>query len=153
EPPAAAKPAVTASSRSEPAKAEPKPLPQGPNKLVFCRGLHLTLIDPDGKNEKTALKTDVYLDSEDYCLSPDGKCVAVSYPEKPDGPAKKILIRELGKDGPWTDLGPGSRVFWSGDGTQLLLAVSPDGAPGNSLERSHHLVNPATKARTEVKLP
>jgi RNA polymerase sigma factor (sigma-70 family) len=133
--------------------ARTKPLPQGPNKIVFCRGQDLARIDPDGTNEKTVAQVDGNLDSEDYCLSPDGRWVAVSYLE-PHATRKTIRIRELGKDGPWTDLGPASRVFWSGDGTELLLLdVPPTGPPGTPGRRSHELVNPVTQARTEVKLP
>jgi hypothetical protein len=141
--PAAPKPAARA-----------KPLPQGPNKIVFCRGQDLTRIDPDGTNETAVARVDGNIDSEDYCLSPDGKRVAVSYWDGPAEAKETVRIRELGKDGPWTDLGPAGRVFWSGDGTELLLlGVPSDGAPGARRKRSHQLVNPATGARTAVKLP
>ncbi len=143
-----------------PVRAGPKPLPQGPNKLLFYRTGHLTLIDPDGKNEKKAVKIDdtVVLDSEDFRLSPDGKQIAaIAYAERPDAGGdflkKKIVVRELGKDGPGTDLGAGKFVFWSGDGTELLIAEFTYDAPGNAPASSHAIVNLATKARTAVKLP
>ena len=148
------------SAEPVPVRAGPKPLPQGPNKLLFYRTGHLTLIDPDGKNEKKAVKIDdtVVLDSEDFRLSPDGKQIAaIAYAERPDAGGdflkKKIVVRELGKDGPGTDLGAGKFVFWSGDGTELLIAEFTYDAPGGAPTSSHTIVNLATKARTAVKLP
>src|SRR5262249_51226002 len=46
--PAVALPPVARVPDLVPARAEPKPLPQGPNKLLFLRSGHLTMIDPDG---------------------------------------------------------------------------------------------------------
>ena len=143
-----------------PMRTVPKPLPQGPNKIAVSRAGHLVLIDPDGKNETKVLKLEdtVNLDSEDFRLSPDGKRIAViAYAERPgaggDFLNKKIVVRELGKDGPGTDLGVGKFVFWSGDGTELLIAEFTYGAPGAAPTTSHAIVNLATKARTAVKLP
>jgi RNA polymerase sigma factor (sigma-70 family) len=60
-----------------PAKVEPKPLPKGPNKLLFYRAGYLTMIDPDGKNEKKVSHDSDKFHPGDAKLSPDGKKLAV----------------------------------------------------------------------------
>ncbi len=60
-----------------PAKAEPKPLPQGPNKLLVFRAGTLVLIDPDGKNEKKVSEDRELYHTSGGRLSPDGKMLAI----------------------------------------------------------------------------
>lgn len=149
--------------------ARPAPVPQatvkhasgGPNRLLFYRTGHLVTSDPDGKDEKAGIKTDdgkVVFDCEDFRLSPDGKRVAVvAYAERPakaeDFRRTKILVRELTGDASAVDLGSGKVVCWSGDGKEVVIGGVTAGGPGKAPVMTHHIVNLATKARTEVKLP
>ena len=45
-------PLVVVANGTEPVPVQAKPMPQGPNKILFYRAGHLVLIDPDGKNDK-----------------------------------------------------------------------------------------------------
>src|SRR5580698_9739114 len=60
-----------------PAKVDPKPLPKGPNRLLFYNAGYLTTIDPDGKNETKVSEDRGKFHPGNAKLSPDGKKLAV----------------------------------------------------------------------------
>lgn len=97
--------------------AAPKALPKGPNKLLFYRAGHLTLIDPDGKNEKAVSQDRGKFHPGDAKLSPDGKQLAILIQEvsKPgEPPVRRLHVRALEEKEPGTDLGVSCQLFaWS----------------------------------------
>src|SRR5262249_16835099 len=61
--------------KAAPEAAKPKPLPEGPNRLLLGRFDRLSLVDPTGKNDKDVLKVSAF-GGDSVRLSPDGKRVA-----------------------------------------------------------------------------
>jgi RNA polymerase sigma factor (sigma-70 family) len=142
------------------AKADAKPLPKGPNKLLVWRKGELAMIDPDGTNEKTVIAQGEKggIHQTMFSLSPDGTKIAVVAPppNKDDNQRElqaHLFVRELGKDGPGTDLGPASMAHWAGDGTELFVCQFIDGQQPSDIRPTHTVINLATKARTPIKLP
>ncbi|HJZ55926.1 MAG TPA: sigma-70 family RNA polymerase sigma factor, partial [Gemmataceae bacterium] len=150
--------AVAAQNPTPAPKADPKPLPKGPNKLLVWRKGELVMLDPDGKNEKTVLGQGDKdgLHPHMFALSPDGTKVAIVAPpdEKGDGPLlAHLFVREVGKDGPGTDLGQAGMAQWSGDGTALAVSEFTDSSDPKDVRASHRIIDPATKGQTKVNLP
>ena len=143
-----------------PAKADPKPLPQGPNKILFYRSGHLTLIDPDGKNEKKVSKDRGLFHPGDAKLSPDGKKLAVLHrieiPNDPlpgERPMFFLHVRGLDEKEPGTNLGVQCQMFfWSPDGTEIVCTNSADEKP-RKMSATHGIVNVKSKKKTALKLP
>jgi Tol biopolymer transport system component len=147
------------------AKAEPKPLPQGPNKLLFYRSGTLTLIDPDGKNDKAVSKDRDKLHPHSSLLSPDGKTLAtlVLDPPPPDDgtPGAKrrtatLHVRGLDEKEPGTSLGVKGQVFaWAPDGAEIAVSDFEDGPPTGEKPPpvTSVVVNVKTKEATKLKLP
>jgi RNA polymerase sigma factor (sigma-70 family) len=144
-----------------PAKVDPKPLPKGPNKLLFWRAGNLTMIDPDGKNEKDVCedRSKIHPATETR-LSPDGKKLAVlesvgigGDPPPPGDQKHKLYVCELGEKETVTDLDITCLLFaWSPDGTQIATSDSVDG-PDVKIAAVHYLVNVKTKEKKSLKLP
>jgi Tol biopolymer transport system component len=150
-----AKPAPRPAARRE----QPKPAPKGPNMILFERAGHLTLIDPDGKNERKVTKDRGKFPREGAKLSPDGKRVAVllQEPVPPAGgqvpPKGKLFVRGLDEPEPGTNLGVECQLFfWSPDGAEIAYSDFEDGTD-KPPESAHGIVNVATKAKTPLKLP
>jgi Tol biopolymer transport system component len=141
------------------ARAEPKPLPQGPNKILFYRAGHLTLIDPDGKNEKQVSKDRGKFHPGDSRLSPDGKKVATLIQVTEPGnvtanrdPERQLYVRGLDEKEPGTDMGIRCQLFfWSPDGTQIACTDFVDGRD-KKLVSVHHIIDVKTKEKTALKL-
>jgi RNA polymerase sigma factor (sigma-70 family) len=144
-----------------PAKVEPKPLPKSPNKLLFYRSGHLTLLDPDGKNELKVSEDRGEFHPGDAKLSPDGKLLAVLIQEKAapagtngSGPARKLHVRELTEKEPGTDLEVECQLFtWSPDGTKIATTDFVDGPPDKKMVATNCLVDVKTKEKKMLKLP
>jgi RNA polymerase sigma factor (sigma-70 family) len=142
------------------AKADPKPLPKGPNKLLVWRKGELVMFDPDGTNEKTVVAQGEKggIHSLMFSLSPDGTKVAVVAPPPGQDDNQRefqahLFVRELGKDGPGNDLGPAGMARWSGDGAELFVCQFADGQQPKDVRATHFILNLATKERTSIKLP
>jgi RNA polymerase sigma factor (sigma-70 family) len=143
-----------------PAKADPKPVPAGPNKILLYRAGHLTMLDPDGKNEKQVSKDRGEFHPGDAKLSPDGKRIAVLIQLREDiaaglPPRRKLHVRGLDEKEPGTDLGVECQMFsWSPDGTEIACCDFVDGPPDKGPPAmSHFLINVKTKEKTNLKLP
>ena len=163
--PPAPKPAAVFALRfadPPPPKAAPKPLPKGPNKLLFTRDGRLTLIDPDGKNETKLDEADGKRHPAHVgLLSPDGTAVAIlvlgTLPPDDGTPGAKrapmsLHVRKLDEKEPGTDLGVQCQTFvWSPDGTEVACTEFEDGG-GKPPETTHFVVNVKTKAKTALKL-
>src|SRR5262249_51104552 len=138
-------------------RTQPKPLPQGPNKLLFYRAGHLTLIDPDGKNDKKVSEDRARFMPGDARLSPDGKKLAflIQIEENPQpgrDPRRALYVRGLEEKEPGTDMGVECQMFaWSPDGTELVYSDFVDG--DKKPETAHGIVHVKTKEKTTLKLP
>jgi Tol biopolymer transport system component/predicted DNA-binding protein (UPF0251 family) len=136
--------------------ADPKPLPKGPNKILFYRSGHLTLIDPDGKNDTKVSEDRGKFFPGTAKLSPDGKRLAVLLqPEDPpdarDG--RKLYVRGLSDPEPGTDLAVKCQMFsWSPDGTEIAYSNFVDG-PEKASDMTQGIVNVVTKETTNLKIP
>jgi RNA polymerase sigma factor (sigma-70 family) len=141
-----------------PAKVDPKPLPQGPNKILFYRAGHLTLIDPDGKNDRKVSEDRGEFHPGAAKLSPDGKTLAVLFqiltpPDPAASPRRKLYVRGLDEKEPGTDLGVECQHYeWSPDGTELVCCDYVDGIEKKP-STTHFLVNVKTKEKSPVKIP
>ncbi|MDB5305850.1 MAG: hypothetical protein JWO38_52 [Gemmataceae bacterium] len=141
--------------------ADPKPLPKGPNKILFYKDGHLTMIDPDGKNESKVTEDRGKFHPGDGHLSPDGKSIAYLIQvegggEPPDAgrdPRRKLYVKKLDDKEPGTDLGVECQLFaWSPDSTRIAVSDFVDGREKKPVA-VHHIVNVKTKEKTAVKLP
>jgi RNA polymerase sigma factor (sigma-70 family) len=152
------KPAITPGTRA----ADPKPLPKGPNKILFYRSGHLTLIDPDGKNDTKVSEDRGQFLPGTAKLSPDGKRLAVLLQAEPTpapvggigvAPRRKLYVRELTAPEPGTDLGVYCQMFfWSPDGTEIAYCDYVEG-PEKASDVTHGIVKVATKETTSLKIP
>lgn len=150
--PAVGKPgaSVPAAPRQAP---QPKAAPTGPNKILIYKAGKLTLIDPDGKNEKQLREDDDELRNVTARLSPDGKRLALMIPRV------GLYVRGLDEKGPGTDLGVSPMSFsWSPDGSEIYyryFRYPPDQKPGPGVipEVIQGTVNVKTKEKTILKLP
>jgi RNA polymerase sigma factor (sigma-70 family) len=140
-----------------PKTADPKPLPVGPNRILFSRRNVLSLIDPDGKNETTALtKERVEFHPNFVSLSPDGKSLAVIVPAAANpGEERKPELRVLALDGKDEGrlIGPVFYACWAADGTRLAVTNFPTDLTDREIKMTHDLVPLDGGARTKVELP
>jgi RNA polymerase sigma factor (sigma-70 family) len=151
QPPAAAQPTAP--------KAAPRPLPKSPNRILVYKSGHLTLIDPDGKNEKRVSHNRGEFIPGDAKLSPDGKQIAFlvqvqKSEDIPPGqdPRRKLYLRTLGEAEPGTDTGLECHTFeWSPDGSRLAACVV--GGDEKQPEVLHYLIDGKTGQRTTLRLP
>jgi RNA polymerase sigma factor (sigma-70 family) len=143
---------------SAPAQAAKKPQP-GPNRLLFYRQGHLTLIGPDGKGEKQVSTDRGKFHPGTARLSPDGRRVAflVDVGEKAApgfDPRRKIYVRGLDEEEPGTDLGIEGLLFcWSPDARQLVVTDRVRGDDPKEFKFVTRLVDVHTRKQTAVKLP
>jgi RNA polymerase sigma factor (sigma-70 family) len=141
-----------------PAKVEPKPLPKGPNKLLFYKSGHLAMIDPDGTNEKTVCEGQGKFHPDPSArLSPDGKKLAVLFHEtsSPENraPQRKLYVRELAEKELGTDLEVSCQLFaWSPDGTKIVTTDFVDGPQDKKPVTVHYLVDVKTKEKKTLML-
>lgn len=139
--------------------AAEKPQPKGPNKLLVYRAGHLTLLDPDGKNEQKVSQDRGKFHPGDSHLSPDGKLIAVLHQVNDpreggeSSPRRKLYVRKLDEKEPGTDLGVECQMFfWSADGTEIAFSEFVDGRE-KKLSATHGIVNVRAKEKTALKLP
>jgi RNA polymerase sigma factor (sigma-70 family) len=155
-------PAPKPVARLQPA-AQPAAKPvASPNRILFYRGGYLTMIDPDGKNEKRVSHDRGDKHPGDSKLSPDGKMLAVliQVPATPadEGktPKRKLYVRGIDEKEPGTDLGVEGdvQVFaWSPDGTKMVYAEFVDGPQDRDPNVTTAIVDVKSKTRTGVNLP
>src|SRR5207237_55724 len=91
-----------------------------------------------------------------FALSPDGSKVAVIHPPadvKENSVKAHLYIREVGTDGPETELGEAGMVAWSGDGSELAVCRFTDGKEPADIRATHAVYNLAKKEWTPIKLP
>jgi RNA polymerase sigma factor (sigma-70 family) len=161
-------PQTAANAKEEAGSQAPKPAAQQPQdkpgRLLFYRAGYLTLIGPDGKDEKQLTKDrDKYMTTNAW-LSPDGKRVAWLFqvgnvPIEDVGMPYKVYVRGLDEPEPGTDMnieGGFRDVTWSPDGSQVIVAecVSPaDLKAGRAHKIINWLVNVKTKEKSALPLP
>jgi Tol biopolymer transport system component len=124
--------------------------------LLFYLAGHLTMIDPDGMNEKKVSEDRGKFHPGDAKLSPDGKNLAVLIQNDADNQnrTRNLYVRELAEKEPGTDLGFACQMFsWSPDGTKIATSDFEDAPPDKSLVAVHYLVDLKTKEKTAIKLP
>jgi RNA polymerase sigma factor (sigma-70 family) len=144
---------------SAPAQDKGQATQKGPNQLLFYRQGHLTLIGPDGKDEKKVSTDRNKLLPDRGRLSPDGKWLAflVQVEENPPpgrDPRRKVYVRDLGEPEPGTDLGVEAQsLSWSPDGKQLVVTDFLRGDDPKDFETATWLVDVKTREKTAVKLP
>jgi len=145
-------------------RAAPAPVAKGPNKLLFYRTGHLTLIDPDGKNDKKVSENVSQFHPGEAKLSPDGAAIAFLISERvngtPQDPRSKpsdyrhrLFVRKLDEPEPGTDTGVTCEAFaWSPDGAEIASSdyVHADGTP---TDVTSCVFNLKTKKRTPLKFP
>jgi Tol biopolymer transport system component len=153
---------------SPPSKVDPKPAVKGLNKLLFYKAGHLTIIDPDGVNEKKVIEGEVEFSLGTGRLSPHGKKLAFHVategqslldpqpsPVELRVPKHKLYVRELseGKPGKDQDLDIICHQFaWSPDSTTIATTDVVNG-PDNRPVTVHYLVDVKTKEKKSLKLP
>lgn len=146
-------------------RATPAPAPpaKGPNKLLFYRTGHLTLIDPDGKGDRHVSENRGQFHPGDAKLAPDGTAIAFLIqvrvnggPLDPSTPADyrhRLYVRTLGGPEPGTDTGVTCKAFaWSPDGTEIACSdyAFPGGSPSDV---TSCVLNLKTKKTTPLRLP
>lgn len=166
EAPQAAQPPATPSViavRSAATKPDPKPVPKGPNKLIFRRNMQdattpgvLTIVDPDGKNEQALPDGDLEHQPYEMWFSPDGDRLAVingAIDPETKNLSYRLYVRKTADADTVTDLGVACRIAtWSADGTQLAC-TNWDGLDSTKWVYSSFLVDVETKKKTPLKLP
>ena len=142
--------------------ADGKSIPKGPNKLLVMRNGYLTLLDPDGKNERrVSTNPDLYHTSRAR-LFPDGKMLAIPIldPLPPDDgiPGAKLRtatlhVRGLDEKEPGTNLGVACMACaWSPDGTEVVCSQVLHSSNQIS-DATNVLINVKTKDKTTLKIP
>jgi RNA polymerase sigma factor (sigma-70 family) len=162
-------PQAAANAKQEAGSEAPKPAAQPPQdkpgRLLFYRAGHLTLIGPDGKDEKQVSKDrDKFMPSSAW-LSPDGKRVVCliqigNVPIQAVGMPYKVYVRGLDEPEPGTDMnvegGFYNPVTWSPDGSQLIVTEfvsAADRTAGRAPKIINWLVNVKTKEKSTLPLP
>jgi Tol biopolymer transport system component len=142
-------------------KTDPKPLPKGPNKLLFFESGILHMIDPDGKNEtKLSEKpSGILIIPTTLRLSPDGKKLAylavnTEKQERGKGPTRvvnhRLHFKELTDKGLGTDLEIDClSIAWSADGSQIATSDWIE----QQVSAIHYLVDVKTKEKKKLMLP
>jgi RNA polymerase sigma factor (sigma-70 family) len=162
-PPTPAAPPTPAFAAVQPAapKAAPRPAPKGPNKILIPKDGYLTLIDPDGKNEKRVCEHPVaVVPMTPARLSPDGKRVALLIEGQKHGDPlpssrgqRRLHLYTLGEPGPARDTGLVADLFaWSPDGTKLAATGVPP-FEGEAPPMSNFLIDVKTGEWTELSMP
>jgi RNA polymerase sigma factor (sigma-70 family) len=146
-------------SKTEEPKREAKQAQDGPGRLLFYRQGHLTLIGPDGKDEKRASEDrDKFMPGNAW-LSPDGKKIAfLVQVERKEAvgrdPRRKVYVRGLDDPEPGDDLGvEAQQLTWSPDGTELAVVDYVHGDDLKDLKFVNWVVNVKTKEKKALKLP
>jgi RNA polymerase sigma factor (sigma-70 family) len=128
-------------------------------RLLFYRAGHLTVISPDGKDEKKVSKDRAKFHPGPGWLSPDGKRVAFLVPiegqRRGTGePRLKVYVRGLDEPEPGTDLGVEAQMLaWSPDGKQLVATSVDVGEATKKPECVHWLVDVKTRVKRAPNLP
>jgi RNA polymerase sigma factor (sigma-70 family) len=148
---------------SAPGIERPAPaIPQaktGPGRLLFYRVGHLTLIKPDGKEEKRVSQDRNKFMPGDSRLSPDGKRIAFlvqidQEPARNRDPRRKVYVRALDEAEPGTDLDLETQMIcWAPDGKHLAVANMTYGDDPKDIKFANWLVNITTKEKMALKLP
>jgi RNA polymerase sigma factor (sigma-70 family) len=153
--PAAAPQAGTKQAAAAPPQARTQP---GSGRLLFYRAGHLTLISPDGKDEKRVSHNRAEFHPGESWLSPDGKQVAFLIQIEQGAvvgrdPRRKVYVRALDGPEPGTDLGVEAQwLSWSPDGAQLVAADPVHGDDPKALKFVNWLVDVKTREKTALKL-
>jgi hypothetical protein len=147
---------------AESPERKPQDRPATTGRLLFSRQGHLTLIGPDGKDEKQVSKDrDKFMPSSAW-LSPDGKRVACLIqvgiePIEGVGSRYKVYVRGLDEPEPGTDLnieGGLAEVMWSPDGSQFIVSEfisAADPKAGRAPKIINWLVNVKTKEKSALR--
>jgi hypothetical protein len=145
-----------------PMTAEGKSFPKGPNRLLILRNGFLTLLDPDGKNDRRVSTDPELYHSSGARLSPSGKMLAIplldALPPDDGIPGAKLRtatlhVRGLDEKEPGTSLGvPCMACSWSPDGTEIVCSQVVHG-PNQISDATNVLINVRTKEKTALKLP
>lgn len=150
-----AKPSATA-VRPAARKPDPKPVPKGPNRLVFRRNSQLTIVDPDGQNDRALPDGDLEHQPFEMWFSPDGDRLAVINGAVDPGTSNcsyRLYVRKTEDADTVTDLGVSCRVVtWSADGTQLAC-TNWEGLDATKWVYSSFLIDVETKKKTPLNLP
>jgi dipeptidyl aminopeptidase/acylaminoacyl peptidase len=144
-------------------------LSRGPNKLLFFKSGELSLIDPDGKNEKVVIDRQTsfpagmgVINPVRIQLSPDGKKLAVLLVPKIDTNARPVVtnpkatlyLKELAEKSPWIDLEiKCETVTWAPDCNQLAVTDWTLDTDKKRRVAVHHLVDVTTREKKKVDLP
>jgi RNA polymerase sigma factor (sigma-70 family) len=146
-------------SAPAPAKVDPKPLPKGPNKLLFYRAGRLSLMNPGAKEEVKVSEDQSKFLPGFARLSPDGRKLAVliqvslDIPEGRNDPPRKLYARELSEKDPGLDLEIKCQHFaWSPDGT-IIATTNIEEGPDKKNIFINKLVDVKTKEKKLLKLP
>ena len=155
-------PRVTAIARWAAPNPNPNLKAKGPNRLLFYRTGHLTLIDPDGTNDKKVSENRSQFHPGDAKLSPDGTVLAFLIQERVNGgpldPIKvsdirhRLYVRKLDEQEPGTDTGVTCEAFaWSPDGAEIACSnYTPTDGP---LDVTSCVFNLKTKKSAPLKFP
>jgi Tol biopolymer transport system component len=142
-----------------PAQDKKSARPAAAGRLLFYKSGHLTLINPDGKEERKVSKDRGKFMPGEAWLSPDGKRIAflVQVEANPHGigePRRKVYVRRLDEPEPGTDLGVEAHLLaWSPDGKQLVASNLVSDEASKKIKCNHCLVNVKTRQKTELNLP
>ncbi len=139
--------------------AKEAPAAPGEGRLLFYRQGHLTLIGPDGKDEKQVSKNrDKFMPGPAW-LSPDGRRIAflvqvgIEVIENVNS-RQKVYVRGLDEAEPGTDVNvEAQHVAWSPDGRQLVAAEYFGAKDPRDVKITNWLVDLKTKEKTALKLP
>lgn len=139
----------------------PKPVPKGPNKILFYRDGHLTLIDPDGKNEAKVTDDRAQFLPGNGQMSPDGKSVAYLVQAEKSNEVlpnrdqrRKLYVKTIGERGPGTDMEIECQLFaWSPDSARIAVTDFVYGDDKKQPTTVHHVVDVKTREKKPLKLP
>jgi RNA polymerase sigma factor (sigma-70 family) len=152
-----------APAAAEPAQATAQtPAAPAEGKLLFYRDGQLTLIAPDGKDEKKVSKNRDRFLPGDSRLSPDGQRVAYlvqvqindPVPRADRDPRRKVYLRGLDDAEPGIDLGvEAQHLAWAPDGKHLVATDFVHGDDPKDFKFVNWLVDIQTRQKTVLTLP